>query len=112
MTFDSGVWEVIGVMPEGFEYPVGAAKPSEMWVPYVIPESQKQRGNSRNYGLQVVGRLKEDASIAQAQQRMDAIVTGIKAAHPKWAPAREVEVRTLHESLVGNVRPWMLMLLA
>ena len=112
MTFDSGVWEVIGVMPEGFEYPVGAAKPSEMWVPYVIPESQKQRGNSRNYGLQVVGRLKEDASIAQAQQRMDAIVTGIKAAHPKWAPAREVKVRTLHESLVGNVRPWMLMLLA
>ena len=111
MTFDTGTWEVIGVMPPGFEYPIGAAKPSEMWVPYVVPESQKQRGNSRNFGLLVVGRLKDGVSITQAQQRMDAIAAAIKAANPKWAPERVVRVRTLHESIVGKVRPWMLMLL-
>jgi putative ABC transport system permease protein len=112
MKFDSGVWEVIGVMPEGFEYPVGATKPSEMWVPYVVPESQKVRGNSRSFGLQVVGRLKAGASIPQAQQRMDAVSAAIKAAHPNWSRDRVVQVRTLYESLVGKVRPWLLMLLA
>jgi len=111
MAFDSGTWEVIGVMPPGFEYPIGAAKPSEMWVPYVVPESQKQRGNSRNFGLLVVGRLKADVSVAQAQQRMDAISAAIKADYPKWAPDRVIRVQTLHESIVGKVRPWMLMLL-
>jgi putative ABC transport system permease protein len=111
MTFDSGTWEVIGVMPAGFEYPIGQAKPDEMWVPYGIPESQKQRANSRNFGLLVTGRLKDGVSITQAQQRMDAISAAIRTAHPKWGPDRVVRVRTLHESIVGKVRPWMLMLL-
>jgi len=111
MTFDSGVWEVIGVMPQGFEYPIGATRASDMWVPYVVPPSQKVRANSRNFGLQVVGRLKDDASVEQAQAQMLAVQQGIKQRFPKWAPERVVEVRTLRESLVGKVRPWMLMLL-
>ena len=32
-----GVWEVIGVMPEGFEFPVGLLKPMDVWTPYVPP---------------------------------------------------------------------------
>lgn len=111
MKFDSGVWEILGVMPEGFEYPVGATRPADMWVPYVIPESQKVRANSRNYGLLVVGRLKAGASVGQAQQEMHSIQAGIKEQHPSWGPTREIQVRTLHESLVGRVRQWMLMLL-
>jgi len=111
MKFDSGTWEILGVMPEGFEYPVGATRPAEMWVPYTIPASQKVRANSRNYGLLVLGRLKPGATLAQAQQQMTAIQAGIKEKFPQWNPHRELRVRTLHESLVGRVRGWMLMLL-
>jgi hypothetical protein len=111
LEFDSGRWEVIGVMPPGFEYPVGVEKPADMWVPYVVPESQRARGNSRNFSLQVVGRLKDEASVEQAQQRMSAITAAIKAEYPRWSPDRVATVRTLHESLVGRVRPWMLLLL-
>jgi predicted permease len=111
MKFDAGTWQVLGVMPEGFEYPVGATRPAEMWVPYVVPDSQKTRGNSRNYGLLVVGRLKPGATIEQAQQQMNAVQAGIKEKFLAWAPTREIRVRTLHESLVGRVRGWMLMLL-
>ena len=111
MRFDAGVWQIIGVMPEGFEYPVGATRASDMWIPYVVPDSQKQRANSRNYGLQVVGRLKPDVSVEQAQQNMSAILAGIKEEFPQWAPNRDIQVRSLHESLVGRVRYWMLMLL-
>lgn len=111
MKFDAGTWEILGVMPEGFEYPVGTVRPTDMWVPYVVPASQKERGNSRNYGLLAVGRLKPGATIEQAQQQMNAIQAGIKEKFPKWNPTRELRVRTLHESLVGRVRGWMLMLL-
>lgn len=111
MKFDAGTWQILGVMPEGFEYPVGTVRPTEMWVPYVVPASQKVRGNSRNFGLLVVGRLKAGATIEQAQQQLTAIHAGIKEKYPKWNPSREVRVRTLHESLVGRVRGWMLMLL-
>lgn len=111
MKFDSGAWEILGVMPEGFEYPVGATRPADMWVPYVIPESQKVRANSRNYGLLVVGRLKTGATAEQAQQEMRGILAGIQEQYPQWAPTRDIRVRTLHESLTGTVRPWMLMLL-
>src|SRR3954470_14847686 len=31
---DVGVYEVVGVMPRGFTYPVGAARPTDVWVPY------------------------------------------------------------------------------
>lgn len=112
MKFDSGTWEIIGVMPAGFEYPVSTAAPVEMWVPYVVPESQKLRGNSRNISLSVIGRLKAGVSLEQAQQRMTAINTALTTDHPKWLPTHVIKVRTLHESIVGKVRPWMLMLLA
>lgn len=111
MRLDSSTWEILGVMPEGFEYPIGATRPAEIWVPYVIPDDQKVRANSRNYGMLVVGRLRPGATVAQAQQEMDAIHARITEAHPQWAPTREIQVRTLHESLVGRVRGWMLMLL-
>ncbi len=111
LRFDNGTYEVLGVMPEDFEYPVGATRPSELWVPYVVPASLKQRGNSRNYNLTVVGRLKPGATVAQAQQEMTAIQQRIQQEFPKWNPQREIRVRTLHESLVGRVRGWLLMLL-
>ena len=111
MKFDSGTWEILGVMPPGFEYPIGATRPAEMWVPYVVPASQKIRGNSRNYSLQMVGRLKPGTSIEQTQQEMTTILAGVKEKFPAWNPSREVRVRSLHDSLVGSVRGWMLMLL-
>jgi putative ABC transport system permease protein len=111
MKFDSGTWEILGVMPEGFEYPLTAPRPIDMWVPYVVPASQKERGNSRNYSLTVLARLKPGATVAQAQAELSVIDAGIKSRFPKWNPDRRVEVKTMHESLTGTVRGWMLMLL-
>ncbi len=111
MTFEAGVWEIVGVMPQGFEYPLGAAKPAEMWVPYVVRADQRQRAGTRSYLLQVVGRLKAGVSIDQAQSRMTAIQNDVKQRFPKWAPDFVIQVRTLRDFLVGDARGWMLMLI-
>ena len=39
---NDGIWEIVGVMPEGFEFPVGRLRPIDVWVPYV-PTSQDNR---------------------------------------------------------------------
>jgi len=111
LAFESGDYVIVGVMPAGFEYPVGEARPRDMWTPYVVPADQRERGNSRNYGLLVVGRLKDGVSIAQAQSRMTAIEHDVKQRFPKWAPDFVIQVRTLRDFLVGDARGWMLMLL-
>ena len=38
---DDGAYEVVGIMPVGVTYPVGAVRPTDLWVPYVVPESQR-----------------------------------------------------------------------
>lgn len=112
LTFDSGSWTVIGVMPPDFAYPVGFSQAVvDLWVPFVAPPDHRQRGGNRSYYLSAVGRLKDGLSIEMAQARLQTITDGLAEQYPEWFDESEVKVRSLHESLVGWVRSWMLMLL-
>ncbi len=48
-----GDFEIVGVMPPAFAYPVGATPPTDVWVPYVASAEDRLRGNSFGYNLQV-----------------------------------------------------------
>ena len=104
-------WEIVGVMPRGFAYPVASERPSEIYVPLAFREEDKVRGGSRNYNYTAIGRLKPGVSLAQASDQMNRIMEGIEQQHPKWSPGQRARVITLHDHLVGRVRSWMLMLL-
>jgi putative ABC transport system permease protein len=108
---DNGTFEVLGVMPAGFAYPVGVTQFSEMWVPFVTPADEVVRGNSRSYYLSITGRLKDGVSMDQARAQMEQVTAGMAKQFPDWFTDRSVLLRPLHEALVGNVRQWMLMLL-
>ncbi len=59
-------YEIIGVMPEGFRYPF-----SDLWVSIAhMPESEHRRGGDV---MSVIGRLKKDTSIQEAQAEMNVI---------------------------------------
>jgi predicted permease len=110
-------FEIVGVMPPGFTYPVdtyvlGAREPLEIWVPYVFGANDRVRGNSFGYGLHVVGRLRDGVTVRQAQARMEQINAGLAAATPRWFTDRVVKVEPLHELVTRGVRRWMMMLLA
>ena len=113
ITFDHGVYEVVGVMPAGFTYPIGLAKPPDLWVPYVPPANEMPRGDgsSRNYNAKVVGRLKDGVTIDQARAQMEQITGALKQEYPRWFRDRWVAVTPLRDSIVGKARSWMLMLL-
>jgi putative ABC transport system permease protein len=106
-------YEVVGVMPPGFTYPVGSARATDIWVPYVIPSDQRIRDPTRfiRY-LQVIARLEPGVSLGQAQAQMDQVAAAIEQANPVWNRNSLIGVRPLVDHVVGAaVRSWMLMLL-
>ncbi len=110
---EGGAYEVIGIMPPGFQYPVGAARDTDLWVPYVVPANQRIRDpHSFSFYLQTIARLKPGVSVRQAQAQMTQVAAAIEKANPVWNKDRLVGVRPLRDHLVGAAtKSWMLMLL-
>ena len=106
-------FEVIGVLGPDVTYPVGAARATDLYVPYVVPPDERvRRPNWFSMYLQVVGRLKPGVTVAQAQARMDQIAEALRAEHPEWNKDSLAGVRPLHDHVVGaRTRAWLLMLL-
>lgn len=112
MTFESGTWEVVGVMGPEFRYPIGPSRPTDLWVPYAMAERDRVRGQGRSYYLQVVGRLKPGVTLEQARARMEQITSSLAAAHPTWFKDRGIATVRLRDYIVGpGVKSWMLLLL-
>jgi putative ABC transport system permease protein len=105
-------YEIVGVMPQSFSYPVGSDRPVDLLVPVMFPQADRVKGDSHNYNYTIIGRLKDGVSLKQASDRMWRLSEQLDAQDPKWTPGRRAYVLTLHEHLVGKVRGWMLMLLA
>ena len=104
-------WEIVGVMPRWFAYPVGAERPTEIYAPTWFRSEDKVRGGNRSYNGLIVGRLRNGVSLQQAHEQMNGVSVALDRQYPKWSPGRRTRVITLQEHLVGRVRGWMLMLL-
>ena len=106
-------YEVVGVMPPDFAYPIGAARATDIWVPYVVPPDQRIRDpHTFIRYLQVIARLKPGVSLAQAQAQMDHVAAAIEHANPVWNKGNTIGVRPLVDHIVGaRIRSWMLLLL-
>ena len=110
---EGGSYEVVGVMPADFEYPVGAVRPTDLWVPYVVPSDERIRDpHGRSMYLQTIARLKPGVSLAQAQAQMDQVAAALQKTYPEWNKDNRIGVRPLRDHLVGAAtKSWMLMLL-
>ena len=106
-----GDFEILGVMPASFEYPVGAIRPTEVWIPNVFQPEDRVRANEFSYRLQVIGRLRDGTSLEQARAQMNQITARLAAETPRWFEDRVASVQPLREYLTRGVRTWMLMLL-
>jgi len=107
LTLNGKSYTVIGVMPQGFQYPSRV----EMWVPVGQlsgETSWKERGN--HPGLYAVARLKPGATLAQAQADMENIAANLEKQYPDSNAGNRVRIRTLMETYVSDVRSalWVL----
>jgi putative ABC transport system permease protein len=99
-------YTVVGVMPARFQFPT---PDDEVWVP--IAFTQEDAANRNRHYLRVVGRLKPGVSLAQAQADMSTIATRLQQQYPETNTDLGAVITPLHEHLVGDIRPALLILL-
>jgi predicted permease len=96
---------VIGVLPADFSFQNGDV---EAWIPLVFsPDDLNSRGG---HYLNVIARLKTGVSISQAQDEMNTIAAQLEKQY-QVNTGHGVNVFSLYEEVVGNVRPVLLVLL-
>ncbi|HZI17771.1 MAG TPA: ABC transporter permease [Pyrinomonadaceae bacterium] len=97
---------VVGVMPAGFQFPTPE---DQLWVPIAFT-SQEAANRGRHY-LQVFARLKPGVGMEQAQAEMNTISARLQQQYPNTNTNVGAAIVPLHEQLVGDIRPALLLLL-
>ncbi|HEV2423675.1 MAG TPA: ABC transporter permease, partial [Terriglobia bacterium] len=107
ITLNGASFNVIGVMPPSFYFPAPSGARPELWLAGL---DLRQPGRTwHEYGT--IARLKSGVSIERARAEMDTIANNLAKQYPEqkgW----NVQVISLHENVVGNTRPALLILLA
>ncbi|MFZ0771845.1 MAG: ABC transporter permease [Candidatus Sulfotelmatobacter sp.] len=113
---DNDPYTIVGVLPPGFRHPGSTrATDVEIWMttgfkanPWPKPD------RSLRLLPGAIGLLKPGISREQAQSRLNAFAAQLRAEYPTDYPAGSdwsIEAEPLQESLVGNVRPMLLVLM-
>jgi putative ABC transport system permease protein len=106
LTLNDEPYTVVGVMPARFQFP---EKDDELWVPIALT-AQEAANRNRHY-LEVVARLKPGVTLQQAQSEMTTIGARLQQQYPASNTDLGVAVTSLHEHLVGDIKPALLILL-
>jgi predicted permease len=95
---------IVGVMPAGFNYP----NDCELWVAFTPDLATEPRDNRY---VNVVGRLKPNVLLVQAQTELDTINQRLSQTYPVTNTGWGVKVTELRERMVGELRTSLLLLL-
>ena len=106
LTLNGQGYEVVGVMPPHFQFP---SREDELFVPIAL--SQQEAANRGRHYLQVVARLKPGVTLPQAQAEMNTISARLQQQYPNSNTDLGVALVPLHEQLVGDIKPALLVLL-
>jgi len=114
-------YTVLGVMRKGFLFPLsgpdGNDSPADLWVPMAFTQ-RELTGWGDFFNNSVLGRLKPDVTIAQAQVEANLIAGRLSQAYPVGIlgafPNAHVRIMLspFHEEVVGSVQTLLLVLMA
>jgi predicted permease len=105
---DRKPYEIIGVMPRDFEFPLnpGQLNRSVLWVPMSFTQEELVQG-AGSWNYQMVGRLKPGVTAAQAEQDAGHVAQEITRNFPAFMSSLRIHavVRPLQEDTVKEARP-------
>jgi putative ABC transport system permease protein len=113
LRFDDAIYTIVGVMPDGFEYPRGA----ELWVP-LVPQVADASAKS-NFDLLgdpgigflfVLGRINSGLTIDTARDEVSGLLA--RGAGTLFRPGMEAVLTPLDEHIFGTTRPALIALAA
>jgi predicted permease len=100
-------YTVVGVIPGSFRL----GSPAEVFVPLGQWEEKAFRDRKLSMNTQAVGRLKPDATPAQASADMDAVGRQLAAAYPDADAGTSITLIPLKKDIVGSLGTELLLLL-
>jgi predicted permease len=100
-------YTVLGVMPPGFEFPIGQRLPDAF-----IPLSRRDYGGSRSGSLGGAARLKPGVSLAAALAELESIAAALGHEYPQTNGGRSAGLKPLAEQMTGARRQPLYLLLA
>jgi predicted permease len=117
LAFNGESYTIVGVMPKGFQTLAAGYSEKErehLWLPSVFERFAPTERDAK--GMEVIGRLKPGASVAQARVEMEAIARQLEQAYPKTNDGWGVNVRPLFDEVTQNefgtrFRPALLLLM-
>jgi putative ABC transport system permease protein len=109
VVLDGTPYVVAGVMPAEFQFPLDS-EPMDLWTTIAVEGAEVQAKRGSHF-LGVIGRLGSAATLAAANRETAEISARLEKQYPDtnghWGLALQPEI----ETLVGNVRPALLMVL-
>lgn len=106
LTLNGESYVVVGVMPARFQFPTSD---NQLWVP--IAFTAQEAADREIKFLEVVARLKPGITLEQAQADMSTIAGRLQQQYPETNVDIGAAVTSLHEHLVGDIKPALLILL-
>jgi putative ABC transport system permease protein len=105
---DRKPYEVIGVMPRDFEFPLvpGHLNQSELWIPISFSDLELSPSSAASWNFSMVGRLKPGISASQAQQDAERVAIETMKTYPAFMTSLHItaSVQTLQEETIYAAR--------
>jgi putative ABC transport system permease protein len=105
---DRKPYEVIGVMPRNFEFPLvpGHQNISALWVPMSFTKTELSEGGASSWNFTMVGRLKSGITPGQAESDAERVAQETMRNYPASMASLHIHavVRSLHEETVEQAR--------
>jgi putative ABC transport system permease protein len=104
------LYTVLGVMPPGFRFPVEGERAD--YLQPLHPLVPEEVNNRDGHFIRMVGRLKPGVTIPQCEAELKTIAARLEQQYPKSNTNRSERVFSLHNDIVGDVRPALITLVA
>jgi predicted permease len=109
MLLNGTTYTIVGVIPAGFTF---YGRNRDVYTPIGQWTDTNFRDRRVDVSSHGVGRLKAGVTLAQAKADMDGIAQNLAVAYPEANKAVGITLVSMKEDIVGNVQPFLIVLLA
>jgi putative ABC transport system permease protein len=109
ITLNNESYTVVGVVRSTMRLPSFGKWRDQVWVP--LGFSSEEAAMRGSHFLEVIARMKPDVKLTQARSEMQTIMARLAQQYPDVNARRGAVVNPLHEEIVGNIKPALLVLL-
>ncbi|HWW83210.1 MAG TPA: ABC transporter permease, partial [Vicinamibacterales bacterium] len=111
LTLDGRDYTIVGVVPASFDLPLPNFRRSDVYAPIGLWSNSLLNNRSSGLGIHGIGRLKPGVTIDQARADMTAVTRGLTEEYPDANKGIGASIAPLAASIVGGIRPYLLVLL-